>query len=83
MHFSKQTLRALIAIACVSMSANSAQAGFWDWFRGKRTTTPTATASTAAEQPLLRQLPSQQPCLHILNLTKTVKSRNQPNQRLW
>jgi len=37
MNFSKQTIRALVAIAYVSVSANSLQAGWLDWFRcGKR-----------------------------------------------
>jgi hypothetical protein len=48
MHFNKQTIRALIAIACVSVSANQLQAGFWDWFRCGKRTAPATTESTAA-----------------------------------
>jgi hypothetical protein len=47
MHFSKKTVRTLIAIACVSVSANQLQAGFWDWFRCGKHHAPTATESMA------------------------------------
>ncbi len=48
MHFNKQTVRALVAIVCVSVSANQLQAGFWDWFRCGKRSMPAATTPTAA-----------------------------------